>query len=68
MSINRQKLLDDLEEAINRVNTTGQSGRIGDLEYSEANLGQLRMQRKELKKEIMRESGRRPTARKVSFT
>lgn len=68
MSIHKQKLLDDIEEAINRISTTGQSGKIGDLEFSEANLSSLRMYRKELLKQIARDSGRRPTARRIKFT
>jgi hypothetical protein len=67
MSVNRQKLLNDLEEAIDRVATTGQSGRVGDMEITEANLGAMRLYRKELLKEIARSTGKRPLARKITF-
>lgn len=60
-----KKQLSDVQTAIARIETTGQAGRVGDLEYTEANLSSLYRREEMLLKRIARFEGRRPQIKQV---
>lgn len=55
-----QELLDEVEAAISAV-FLNQSYTLGDRTFRRPDLGELRMMRKDLRAEVARESGTRPT-------
>ena len=58
MSLSSRELLDEVNEAISGILTTGQSYKVGDRSFTKANLKELREFRRELRQQIIREERR----------
>ena len=67
MATSLEKRLSNVQAAIERIETTGQSATIGDLQYTEADLSKLYAREEKLEMRISRLSGRRRTLTGVNM-
>ncbi len=57
-----------VDEAITKILTTGQSVQIGDMQYSQANLNALRQLRQHIIEVASRDGGKRPIFRSFNIS